>query len=94
MIVYSVRYDCSMFDRIDQQRRDLIRERFRASGVTMRSWAETRGFAPDLVYAVLNGRIHGVRGRAHDVAVALGLKPRPPEGLLEGVIERRSTPMT
>lgn len=83
-----------MFNRIDQRRRDLIKERFRASGVTVRSWAETNGFDARLVYAVLGGRICGIRGRGHEVAVALGLKPAPPKALLEEVIERRSKPMT
>jgi len=33
-----------------------------------------RGFSPALVHQVLAGRLKCERGKAHDVAVALGLK--------------------
>lgn len=50
---------------------------FRSRGETIRGWADRHGFPPSSVYAVLAGRITGVRGQAHHIAVALGLKPGP-----------------
>lgn len=63
-----------------------LREQFRNEGVTIAVWARKNGFRPDEVYAALSGRTRGDRGRAHKVAVALGLKPRPSArlGNLEG----------
>lgn len=54
-----------------------VRARFRSRGQTIRDWANQHSFAPGLVYAVLAGRVIGERGRAHDIAVALGIKPDP-----------------
>ena len=50
------------------------RARFHHRGETIRGWALSHGFSPALVYAVLAGRVTGVRGQAHHIAVALGLK--------------------
>ena len=55
--------------------RDELRESFRARGESIRDWAARNNFQPGLVYAVISGRIRGDRGKAHYVAVALGLKP-------------------
>lgn len=48
-------------------------------GVTVSEWARTHGFEPSVVFALLAGRTRGRHGRAHQAAVALGLKPPPPE---------------
>ncbi|MES1938443.1 DNA-binding protein [Salinisphaera hydrothermalis] len=48
---------------------------FRDNGVPVSAWADARGFARQTVYAVLAGRSPAIRGEAHRVAVALGLKP-------------------
>lgn len=58
-----------------QARRNLFVER----GETISSWAKSHGFDAQLVYAVLAGRLAARRGRAHQIAVALGLKPMPEE---------------
>lgn len=47
-------------------------------GVSVSEWARLRGFHREIVYAVLSGRTRGLRGQAHDVAVALGIKSSPP----------------
>lgn len=52
-----------------------VRSAFAEQGLTIRAWASERGFPPDLVYAVLSGRIKGSRGQSHEIAVSLGLKP-------------------
>lgn len=52
-------------------------ERFRANGVNVRAWAKERGFDPGLVYSVLRGERKCIRGKTHEVAVALGLKVLP-----------------
>lgn len=54
-----------------------IKANFRAHGVNVGKWADERGFPRNLVYRLLNGRSPGLRGRHHDAAVALGLKPNP-----------------
>lgn len=58
-----------------------LRARFKAEGIPISQWAAKHGFKPREVYAVLAGKTTGVRGRAHEVAVALGLK-QPPTGQL------------
>lgn len=51
-----------------------IREGFFDRGESIRAWSLARGFEPNLVYHVLTGRSKGTRGKAHRIAVALGLK--------------------
>lgn len=48
---------------------------FDRHGVSIGAWADARGFSRTTVYAVLAGRSPALRGEAHQVAVALGLKP-------------------
>ncbi|MDR0703049.1 MAG: DNA-binding protein [Azoarcus sp.] len=54
-----------------------IKDTFRARGETVRSWALKHGFDPACAYRLLNGRATGWRGKTHEVAVAIGLKPDP-----------------
>lgn len=63
----------------DETRRREIQQAFRARGVTVVSWAHENGFAASLVYAVLSGRAKGYRGKAYEIALALGLV-KPPSG--------------
>lgn len=49
----------------------------RSNGVAVTDWAKNNGFDPSVVYALLNGRTRGHRGKAHEAALALGLKVRP-----------------
>lgn len=51
-----------------------IKRDFEARGVNMAEWARERGYMPQHVYDVLNGRTLGRRGNAHEIAVLLGLK--------------------
>ncbi|MEO1902629.1 MAG: DNA-binding protein [Alcanivorax sp.] len=53
---------------------DQIKARFRAKGVTVTQWAEENGYPRHAVYRVLNGFDKAHYGRAHEIAVALGLK--------------------
>ena len=46
----------------------------RSQGKTIRQWAEENGFPPSAVYRVLNGVDKANFGRAHEIAVKLGLK--------------------
>ncbi|HRD34058.1 MAG TPA: DNA-binding protein [Rhodocyclaceae bacterium] len=46
----------------------------RRQGKTIREWADERGFPPRAVYRVLNGLDKAHFGRAHDIAVAAGIK--------------------
>lgn len=63
----------------DENRRREVQQAFRARGVTVVSWAQVNGFSASLVYAVLSGRAKGYRGKAYDIALALGLV-RPTSG--------------
>lgn len=60
--------------RLDPAKLAQVREVFRANGVTLRDWADANGYSVKLVEELLAGRIHGTRGEAHRIAVALGLK--------------------
>lgn len=51
-----------------------VRKAFENGGVSVSDWAETHGFRRENVYAVLSGRTRGLRGQAHQIAAALGLK--------------------
>lgn len=48
--------------------------RMRENGVTVKAWADAHGFSKYTVTDVLRGHRKGLRGEAHRVAVALGLK--------------------
>lgn len=51
-----------------------VREEFNRVGKPVTEWARAHGFTPSLVYAVLEGRAKGRRGKSHQIAVLLGLK--------------------
>ncbi|CAM4093429.1 DNA-binding protein [Acinetobacter pragensis] len=53
---------------------DQVRQEFFNKGIPISDWATKNGFAPQEVYKVLNGQAKGNFGRAHKIAVALGLK--------------------
>ncbi len=50
------------------------RREFSRTGLTIASWARTNGYPYKAVCDVLSGRNKGHFGRAHDIAVALGIK--------------------
>lgn len=54
---------------------DQVKKNFRSRGQTITEWATQRGYKPHAVYRVLNGFDKAHYGRAHEIAVALGLKP-------------------
>lgn len=54
-----------------------VKQEFINQGIPVSEWAENNGFIPQEVYKVLNGQSKGNFGRAHQIAVALGLKPAP-----------------
>ena len=51
-----------------------VKAEFNAQGKTITDWAKEHGFERHEVYSVLGGRTKCRFGRAHDIAVALGLK--------------------
>jgi gp16 family phage-associated protein len=55
---------------------ETVRQRFFLRGETVAGWARANSFDQRQVYAVLSGRNKATRGRAHVIAVALGLKPQ------------------
>lgn len=54
-----------------------VKDEFIKQGTTIKQWAEEHGYDPRFVYVVLDGRIKGKRGKSHEIAVKLGLKPDP-----------------
>lgn len=52
-----------------------VKEKFRLAGKTISEWATENGYTRNEVYRVLNGQAKANYGKAHDIAVKLGLKP-------------------
>lgn len=57
--------------------REQIKQNFRKNGMTISDWARARGYKPNKVIRVLNGFDKGNYGKAHVIAVQLGLKAEP-----------------
>ena len=51
-----------------------IKSKFRREGKTFTDWASEHGYPRNAVYRVLNGFDKANYGRAHEIAVKLGLK--------------------
>ena len=54
---------------------DQVKKSFRLRGQTFSDWARNNGYPPNKVLRVLNGFDKGHYGKAHEIAVKLGLKP-------------------
>lgn len=54
---------------------DQIKQRFRQRGETFSQWARDNNYPVNKVLRVLNGFEKGHYGKAHEIAVKLGLKP-------------------
>lgn len=54
-----------------------VKTKFQREGKTFTHWAAEHGYPRNAVYRVLNGTDKAVYGRAHEIAVKLGLKPQP-----------------
>ncbi len=55
-----------------------IKESFRQQGKTLSQWARDNGYEPHMVYRLMAGIDKGLYGRAHEIAVKLGLKDSTP----------------
>lgn len=51
-----------------------VKESFKNRGETIKSWCEARQYDPTYVSRILNGSIQANYGKAHQIAVELGLK--------------------
>lgn len=58
-----------------------FKTQLRQQGKTIRQWADEHGFPQRAVYRVLNGLDKAHFGRAHDIAVAAGIKSQAPQQL-------------
>ncbi|MDR1311125.1 MAG: DNA-binding protein [Burkholderiaceae bacterium] len=56
-----------------------VRQEFSRKGMTFIEWSEKHHFKYTDVIAVINGKTIGRRGKAHHIAIALGLKEGTPE---------------
>lgn len=54
-----------------------LKAEFRQRGQTFSQWARDNGYRPQQVLRLINGFDKGHRGKAHEIAVRLGLKPDP-----------------
>ena len=52
-----------------------IKHNFRERGMTFSQWARDNGYRVNQVLRVLNGFDKGHYGKAHEIAVKLGMKP-------------------
>ena len=59
-----------------------VKKEFHRRGETFTQWAERNNYPRHEVYRVLNGQAKAKYGRAHEIAVALGLKPTEQESRL------------
>lgn len=53
---------------------DQLKAKFELEGKTFADWAREHGYTVNEVYRVTNGFAKAKRGKAHEIAVALGLK--------------------
>lgn len=54
-----------------------VKRHFRQQGITFTDWARQNGYTRNEVYRVLNGQSKAHYGKAHEIAVKLGLKHAP-----------------
>ncbi|MEY0576506.1 MAG: DNA-binding protein [Pseudomonadota bacterium] len=54
-----------------------VKANLNLSGITITQWAKDNGYSRNEVYRVLNGVVKAKYGKAHEIAVKLGLKPHP-----------------
>lgn len=69
---------------IDVARVAAARARLFATGMSISDWAQRHGFAPKLVYSILEGRRRCARGQSHRIAILLDLK----DGELDDIAQR------
>lgn len=62
---------------MSETRREDLKREFQARGINIAAWAVRNGFEPSVVYALLDGRTRGLRGKAFDVARVMGMTPAP-----------------
>lgn len=53
---------------------DRVRQLLSATGTTLAEWAVANGYKPRDVYQVTGGRVKAHHGRAHEIAIKLGMK--------------------
>lgn len=56
---------------------DQVKRNFNAAGIPVAQWSDANGYSRRYVYMVLNGQFKGHFGKAHEIAVKLGLKLAP-----------------
>lgn len=57
-----------------EQKAAQIKKDLHDNGTTIQEWSEANGYPVTEVYKVLSGERKGLYGRAHQIAVAIGLK--------------------
>ena len=54
-----------------------VKKRFKEQGLTFAQWARDNGYPVNKVHRIMAGIEKGYYGKAHEIAVKLGLKPGP-----------------
>ena len=57
-----------------QQAANDFRKSLIDQGISLKDWAESRGYHPEYCSRVLCGLVKGTRGKGHDIAVSMGIK--------------------
>ncbi|MDN3441075.1 DNA-binding protein [Psychrobacter sp. APC 3279] len=60
-----------------EQKAKKFKDDLHAQGLTINDWAAENDYPVAEVYKVLSAERKGLYGRAHEIAVAVGLKPTP-----------------
>jgi gp16 family phage-associated protein len=61
---------------ITAQQLEDLKMQFLVKGIAVSDWARQNNFPQGLVYSVINGQVKARRGKAHAIAVQLGLIPQ------------------
>jgi gp16 family phage-associated protein len=69
----------------EEKAREAARAWFVENGIAVAAWARDHKFSRQVVVDVLRGKSKCLRGDAHKVAVALGIKPEPKQRSLKKV---------
>ena len=57
---------------------------FRTNGISIAGWCRENGFSRNVVNSLLHTRLPGLRGQAHQAAIALHLKAAPEQAQVGG----------
>ncbi len=69
---------------------DQAKSLFEAQGLSVAEWSRSWGFKTALVYRVLRGEAKCLRGESHQIAIALGVKEKNLDSVLQIKLKEHS----